>query len=183
MNATVVLMTAEEFALLPESTTPAELVKGRIAPMNRPAPRYGEICFRAGYLLGRFLEDHDLGRVVSNDSGVVTERNPDTVRGADVAYYSYARVPKGPLPRGYLPVAPDLVFEVRSPGDRWNEVHVKVGEYLKAGVTVVCVLDETDEKAHVFHADQAPRVLAAAEDLTLPGLLDAFREPVARFFA
>ena len=63
----------------------------------------------------QFCDEHNLGHVVSNDSGVVTERDPDTVRGADVAFYSYGRVPPGPFPRGYLAVAPELVFEVRSP--------------------------------------------------------------------
>ena len=89
--------------------------------MNMPRPRHGQICARIVYLLERFQEDHPLGHVVSNDCGVVTEHNPDTVRGADVAFYSYGRVPPGPLPRGYLTVVPELVFEVRSPTDRWRE--------------------------------------------------------------
>jgi hypothetical protein len=63
--------------------------------------------------LGGHLDRHDTGRLVGNDSGVVTEHEPDTVRGADVAYYSYERIPRGPLPRGrYLTVMPELVFEV-----------------------------------------------------------------------
>jgi hypothetical protein len=45
--------------------------------------------------------------VLSNDTGVVTERGPDTVRGADISFYSYARVPKGPLPDRYLGLADD----------------------------------------------------------------------------
>ena len=48
--------------------------------MNVPTPRHGEICVQISYLLRRFLEDHPLGRVVSNDSGVRTERDPDTMR-------------------------------------------------------------------------------------------------------
>jgi hypothetical protein len=44
------------------------------------------------------------------------------VRGADVAYYSYARLPKGPLSAGYGPEIPELVVEVRSENDRWPEI-------------------------------------------------------------
>ncbi len=109
------LLTAEEFLLLPDDGTPSELVRGRIVRMNMPKPRHGQVCARIVYLLERFQEDHPLGHVLSNDSGVVTERGPDTVRGADVAFYSYGRVPPGPLPRTYLTVVPELVFEVRSP--------------------------------------------------------------------
>jgi Uma2 family endonuclease len=120
--------------------------------------------------------------VVTNDSGVVTERDPDSVRGADVAFYSFALIPPGPLPRGYLSVAPELVFEVRSPGDRWSQIHAKVAEYLEAGVKVVCVLDEQTQQAHVFTADQPPRILKADEELTLPEVLGEFRVLVRRFF-
>src|SRR5262249_24724663 len=102
------LITAEEYRRLPDNGQPTELVRGRIVPLNMPTPRHGHICAETVYHLRRFLEDQDLGRVVSNDSGIVTERDPDTVRGADVAFYSYARVPKGPWPKGYLGVVPEL---------------------------------------------------------------------------
>ena len=85
------LLTAEEYGELPDNGQPTELVRGRIVPLNMPAPRHGEICVVTIYLLKRFLEDHPLGRVVSNDSGVITERDPDTVRGGDLAFYSYQR--------------------------------------------------------------------------------------------
>ena len=77
---------------------------------------------RLGESWATYAEEHDLGRVMSNDSGIITERDPDTVRGADVAYYSYARLPKGPLPAGYGPEVPELVIEVRSSGDSWREI-------------------------------------------------------------
>jgi Uma2 family endonuclease len=176
------LLTAEEYRLLPDNGQPTELVRGRVVPVNMPFPRHGQICSRLARLLGNYAEEHDLGHVICNDSGVVTERGPDTVRGPDVAFYSYTRVPRGPLPEGYLDVAPELVFEVRSPGDRWREIHIKVGEYLRAGVHTVCVLDSQTETAHLHHADQAPQTLAADQDFAVPDLLGAFRVPVRRFF-
>src|SRR5439155_1047091 len=151
-------------------------------PVNMPAPRHGEICVKVVRIVGRFLDDNDTGRLVSNDSGVVTERNPDTVRGADVAFYPYTDVPRGPLPPGYLPVAPPLVFEVRSPGDRWRDVLAKVVEYLDGGVQVVCVLDERTQTAHVFTEEDPARVLTADEELAFPELLGDFRVRVGRFF-
>src|SRR5262249_54647298 len=102
------LMTAEEYAKLPNSGSPDELVQGQVITMPPPKPRHGEICVQIAYLLRRFLDDKPIGRVLGNDSAVITERDPDTVRGADVAYYSYQRVPKGPLPNEWLSVAPEL---------------------------------------------------------------------------
>lgn len=177
------LLTAEEYFLLPDNGQPTELVRGRIVPLNMPYPRHGQICVKVIRLLGRYLDDHDIGQLIGNDSGVVTERGPDTVRGGDVEFYSYDRVPRGPLPRGYLPVVPELVFEVRSPGDRWGRIITKVGEYLEAGVTLVCVLDEQTETARVYRQAEPPeQIFAADQELTLPEVLPDFRVPVRRFF-
>ncbi|MHB1559270.1 MAG: Uma2 family endonuclease [Isosphaeraceae bacterium] len=176
------LMTAREFGRRPDPGYPEELVRGRIVAMPPPDRRHGWVCLRTGRILDTFVEEHDLGRVLSNDSGVITERNPDTVRGADVAYYSYARLPKGPLKPGYGPEVPELVIEVRSSSDSWREILEKVTEYLAAGVLKVIVLDPEKQKAHVFTTDEEPVVLGPADDLTLPGLLEGFRVSVHRFF-
>jgi Uma2 family endonuclease len=180
--ATSTLITAEQFAQRPDPGYPEELVRGRIVPMPMPKPRHGEICNKAGRILGNFAEDRDLGRVLNNDAGVITERGPDTVRGADVSFYSYVRVPKGPLPDRYLDIPPDLVVEVLSPSDRWPKVLAKVAEYLDAGTTVVVVLDDERRLAHVYRADGAPRLLAAEDELSIPDLLGDFHVLVGRFF-
>ena len=177
------LLTAEEFGLLPDDGTPKELVRGRVAPMNIPTPRHGQICAKVVRIVGNFAEEHGLGHVVGNDSGVVTARGPDTVRNADAAFYSYGRVPPGPFPRGYLAVAPELIFEVRSPTDRWRKILTKVAEYLNAGVGVVCVLDDISETAHVYTDDEPVRVLTADQVLALPGVLPDFQVEVGHFFA
>jgi Uma2 family endonuclease len=137
---------------------------------------------KISYLLCQFLERHPTGCVVSNDAGIITERDPDSVRGADIAYYSFERVPKGPLPEGLLSVAPEVVFEVLSPSDRWSDVQVKVAEYLDAGVRAVCVVDDDTRSIHVFRIDQPMRVFKTAEEFTLPDVLGEFRVMVARFF-
>jgi Uma2 family endonuclease len=176
------LLTAEEFRRLPDDGKPKELKRGRVILMNLPAPRHGEICGQVYYLLRRHFEDRPLGRVVCNDSGVVTEHDPDTVRGPDVAFYSYSRVPPGPIPPGYLAVVPELVFEVRSPTDRWGPILAKVAEYLEAGVTVVCVLDEMTEKCHVYRSDDSAEVFPPEQELTIADVLPEFRVAVRQFF-
>src|SRR5262245_60598303 len=184
MSATVAetLLTAEQYALLPDNGVPTELIRGRVVRMNMPAPRHGYYCNKVGRILGNFAEEHDLGRVMNNDSGIITDRGPDTVRGAAVCYYSYLRVPKGPLPQGYLPVVPELIFEIRSPGDRIGRIYTKIGEYLEAGVSVVCLLDTEAESLTIFRQNEELRVLTSEDELTLPEVFgDQFRVPVSRF--
>jgi Uma2 family endonuclease len=175
-------MTAEQFAQRADPGHPEELVRGRIVPMPMPKPRHGEICSQAVRLLGNWVEDHDLGRVLSNDTGVITERDPDTVRGANIPFYSYARVPKGPPPDRYLDTPPELIIEVFSPSDRWPKVLAKVAEYLNAGTTLVIVLDDQRRLAHLYRADGTTSLLGADDELTIPDLLGDFRVRVGRFF-
>jgi Uma2 family endonuclease len=176
------LITAKEFLLMDDGT-PSELVRGRIVKMNVPAPRHGHFCSRIARWLGVFAEDeNDLGRVMTNDAGVITEHDPDSVRGPDVSYYSYKRLPKGPLPEGYLDVVPDAAFEVRSPSDRWSATQAKVTELLNAGVQVVCVLDPRHESVTVWDQDGPPHTLHKGDTLTLPTVLPGFELPIARLF-
>ena len=174
------LLTAEEFARRPDPGYPEELVKGRIVTMPPPGARHGQLCAQIVFLLRLYLQDHDLGHILSNDSGTVTERGPDSVRGPDVSFYSYAKLPKGPLPDGYPAVPPDLVVEVLSPHDRWPKVLTKVTEYLNAGVAVVCVLDPERRTLHLYEGDQPPRILGGDDELTFPALLGDFRVRVGQ---
>jgi Uma2 family endonuclease len=176
------LMTAEEFGKRPDPGYPEELVQGRVVSMPPPDRKHGYVCGQAYFSLRLFVGEHDLDRVMSNDLGVITERDPDTVRGADVVYYSYARLPRGPLSTGYGPEVPELVVEVRSEGDRWLEIHEKVTEYLGAGVLIVVVLDPKTQTAHVFGADDPPRTLGSNDELVLPGVLEGFSVRVGWFF-
>jgi Uma2 family endonuclease len=181
MATVATLLTAEQFLALPDNGPPSELVRGEVVYMPPPFFPHGVVCSNVVRVVGRFLDDHDLGTLTSNDSGVITERDPDTVRGADAAFYSYQRIPKGTRPAGYPKVSPDVTFEVLSPTQRWPEVLTKVGEYLHADVRAVCVLDPDNQTAHVYRADRAPEVFQR-DELLLPEISAEFRVRVGRFF-
>jgi Uma2 family endonuclease len=179
---TPTLLTAAEFARRPDPGHPEELVRGRIVPTTTPTRRHGQICAQSVYLFRRFLEGQDLGHILSNDAGVITQRGPDTVRGADIAFYSYLRLPRGPLPNDHGAEPPELVVEVRSPSDRWPKILAKVAEYHDAGVLAVVVLDDESRTALLSMADQGPRRLGPDDELTIPEVLPGFAVAVRRFF-
>ncbi|MBM4076138.1 MAG: Uma2 family endonuclease [Planctomycetes bacterium] len=176
------LLTAEEYLKSSLDDVPTELVRGRILEMNRSYTAHGYFVARFIYILQRFLEGNDVGRIVGGDAGVITERNPDTVRGPDVAYYSYERIPRGSLPEGYWPSTPELVFEIRSPDDRWKDIMKKVGEYLSAGVVSVAVIDPQAQQIQVFSSDREATRLNADDQLTFPDTLPGFSVPVKNIF-
>jgi Uma2 family endonuclease len=103
------LLTAEEFLAKPHDGRRSELVRGRVVEMPPTNFIQGIICINIGAFLSSYVRHRDLGWVTGNDSGVITKRDPDSVRGPDVAFFSYQRVPKDSPPAGYPEVAPELV--------------------------------------------------------------------------
>ena len=175
------LITAEDYLRMPDDGRRTELRRGVIVSMNLPGFRHGEVCSNVLRLIGNYVADHRLGRTLSNDSGIITERNPDTVRGADVSYYSYQRMPKGQSPLGYAGASPEIVIEVVSPTNTRREIARKTGEYLNAGVNVVSVVDPQYQTVNLHYADRPTEKLQGDDLLTLADL-PGFSLPVSRFF-
>jgi Uma2 family endonuclease len=136
-----------------------------------------------GLAIGPQVKALKLGRLVGNDSGFVTRRNPDSVRGPDISFYGYDQFPPGPMPSRCTDTVPRLVIEVLSPSDSWSDMLEKLSEYLRAGVTIACVVDPQTETVQVFYADRAPVTLSGEDELKLPEVLGAeFSVPAKRFF-
>jgi Uma2 family endonuclease len=168
------LITIEEFAAIPSEDRQQELVKGKVVEMNLPKPKHGFICLEIGALLREFVKPRKLGRVFSNDSGVITERDPDSMRGPDVGFYSHARVPEGEVSDDYFAVVPEIAFEVVSLDDTWPRILEKVVELLDAGVTVVCVADPRNKTVQVHRSDRPTEHLRESDELSFPDILPGF---------
>lgn len=175
-------ITASEFEQL-SFERPTELIRGEIVECEMPTTRHGSVCLAIGALLWIWSRSTKLGTTFSNDSHVLTERDPDTVRGPDCAFIRYDRLPGGKLPTGVLTIPVDLAIEVLSPSDRWTEVMEKVLEYLKSGVSEVWVVDPDKRTVAIHRADQTPVYLTESDTLTRPELLPGFSCQVAEFFA
>lgn len=182
MSTVQTLLTADEYFRLPDDGRRTELVQGRIVEMSRPGGKYGRVCVRIAYFMEGYREQHDTGHVLGNDTGIITERGPDTIRGADVSWISYARLPKHLLPEGYPDTAPNLVFEVRSPNDRWRAIHEKIAEYFACGVEYVVIADPQRETVRVYTPDEPDTILRGEDLLEFPQLLPGFSLAVCRLF-
>ncbi len=130
---------------------------------------------------GVFVRQHHLGKVMAGEVGIITQRDPDTVRGADVAYVSKERLAHAKTD-GYLDVAPDLVVEVVSPHDRWTEINEKLGEYLACGVRAVWIIDPRTQRITCYQPSSAVRVYGKDNTLAEPVILPGFSVPVRELF-
>src|SRR5262249_55955041 len=122
------------------------------------------------------------GVVLGNDTGLVTETDPDTVRGVDLMVYMNPAWGKT-IPTDYLRDPPDLTVEIRSPDQSWKKILEKVTEYLEMGVRLVWIIDPQVERVHIFQPDREPQVLAADNELDGADVLPNFRCRVADLFS
>ena len=144
------LMSIAEFERIPDPPdgTRLELVHGEIVVMPSPQGKHGVYCQRIARFLGNYVEPAKLGWVTCNDSGVILERDPDTLRGPDVAFWSISRQPK--LPEKYFEIPPDIAVEVLSPSDRRKDVRDKIKDYVTNGVPLVWLVDPDTRTVTVY---------------------------------
>jgi Uma2 family endonuclease len=183
-TATKTLVTAEEFMEMDLGEGTFELVRGEIVRMPVPMPEHGRGCVNSVFVLESYGRRTGRGYVLSNDSAVQTVWGPDTVRGADVCFYSEARWPRSEVGRKVPPVPPDLVVEVYSPGNKKSKMLAKVHEYLDAGVLMVWVLHFGKRTLAIYRPDDPiPTILTEHDVLEDLPELPGFRCQVAEFFA
>ena len=182
MATTVKLITAEELSRMPEPAdgSRCELLEGELIQMTPAGARHGRTTLAVGTVLFAFVSEKGLGHVVSNDTGIFTERDPDTVLAPDLAYWSGQRLPE--LPEGYVEVPPDLAVEVVSPSDSQSYVHRKVLHYLDHGVSLVWLIDPKTRTVTVFRSRRDVCILGEAEEITGSDVLPGFSCRVGRFF-
>lgn len=168
------LLTAEEFFLLPDPVdgSQQELIRGEVITMPPPGGLHGVCCSKTDRRLGRFVEENDRGTVTCNDAGFITERNPDSVRGPDVAFWSKERLPVVPV--GYIPIAPDMLVEVLSPSNTSKQIFAKLKEYFAMGVRLVWVLAPEDRTLTIYRTPDEGRVLHETATVTGEDVLPGF---------
>ena len=173
-------MTGEELLALGD-IGPSELIDGRIVAMTPTGDEHGTIEFNLGSELRVFVRRQRLGRVTGGEVGIYTRRNPDRVRAVDIAFISTSRLAE-PV-KGYLTVAPDLVVEIMSPDDRWQDVREKLTEYFTIGVTWVWVVEPSNRKVLVFRSSTMVEECGEDETLAGEGVLAGFAVKVADLFS
>jgi Uma2 family endonuclease len=178
------LLTAIEFAHLPApgDGSRQELVRGEVVAMPPPGFIHGIVQLNIGSALKVFARQTRCGRVAT-ETAVITERDPDTVRGPDILFWSYQRLPADQTPAVYANEPADLVVEVRSPNETAGQIALKVSEYFASGVRFVWLVDPEERTVAVYHQADDAKVLQQDAIITGSDVLPGFSCPVADFFA
>jgi Uma2 family endonuclease len=174
------LITGEELAALGDIGR-TELIKGELVyfmPTGHPHSFYeGNITIA----LGVFVQKHQLGRVLPGEVGIYTHRQPDTVRGADVAFISHERLAQV-RSKSFLDVCPELLVEIMSPDDTWFKLQDKLEEYFAVGAKLIWLVDPRGQRLHVYHSMTEIKILTMQDELTGSEVLPGFRVAVAELF-
>ncbi len=151
-----------------------ELVRGELVPRDM-SNESSFIGFGFNRLIGNHIANEHLGIGFQSDCGLqIFPWDESRVRFADGAFLAAARVPEGVPGRGHLRVAPDLVFEVVSPGDVFVDGEQKIGEYLRAGVRLIWTLIPAVRVVRVDRADRTSSRLTADDTLSGEDVLPGF---------
>ena len=177
------LITAAEFARMPDPPdgSKEELVRGEIVTMPAPGFRHGRVQVNTAFVLETFVRGHPIGRITV-ESGLQTEFDPDTVRGPDVAFWNFERLPADKVPEVYPDIAADFCVDVLSPSTTRAGIQAKVREYLKRGVRMVWVVDPEDRNVTVYRRPDEGRVFWDTAALSGEDVLPDFSCPVAELF-
>ena len=172
------LLTADDLLRLYSKGVRGELIRGVLHEKMSSGVRHGKIAIRLGARMDVHVEQGRLGHVFGSDSGVLLERNPDTVREPDLAYVSAERLPLDAELDGYCPVPPDLVVEIVSPSDSEREVDDKATMWLSFGVRMALVINSETRTIRVRRPDLPTAILTIDDTLDGGEVLPGFSCPV-----
>lgn len=179
---TVTRLTAEEFEREYADADFCELERGEVVRWTAGGWGHSRIGARIAHFLSVWAEAARHGRVLIGEAGLITQREPDTVRGVDVAYFSFERLPTGAEPDGFVTVPPNLAVEIVGKGQGWGKMVEKAGEYLRMGVDRVWIVNSKTRTVHIYCADSDPQRLGEADTLSDPAFLPGFTCKVSAIF-
>jgi Uma2 family endonuclease len=173
-DMTAPLLTAEQLLHTHVPNKRTELLRGRLIVHEPPGGRHGNVIARLASRLERHTESTGAGTLFVGDTGFLLARDPDTVRGPDIALVRQDRL-SGPIPNGYLELAPDLVVEVLSHNDRPGAALAKVGDWLDAGTRLIWVIDPERRIARIYRQNGTESLVSENDALEGEEVLPGFR--------
>ena len=125
-----------------------ELREGKIIIMSPSDSVSGEIGARFSALLGTWVYNHSLGRVL--DASTSFRMPNGDLLSPDVSFVSRERLKQNP--RTFLSVIPQLIVEIKSSRDRIRELEEKIALFLSQGVQIGILIDPDTHIVSVYRS-------------------------------
>ena len=147
-------LTLEEFLKLPDLDESYELVEGEA--IKKMSPKFFHSRLTASFWSELSSWSNDSGQVAIEWSVVLQRLGKDWVPVPDLLYVSHERLAADWREDAPCPVLPELVIEIVSPDQTFNQLAQKAMDYLSAGIDRVWVVYPPMRSLTVFFADRPP---------------------------
>ncbi len=154
-----------------------ELWNGRLVEVSPSGDMHTILSTWLAYLLLGYVVERDLGDVTGEIGGF--RLSEDTVLAPDVGFIAKGRLE---LSGKFIPFAPDLAVEIRSPGDTQPEIYDKVVEYFRYGTRLVWVVYPKSKTIHVYTSAIQVSILTLDDTLDGGDVLPGFNVSVREVF-
>ena len=174
-------LTDEQFMALPEDDRLYEYIDGELIVVANSGVEHGYLALTLGYFLTGFVRNHQLG--ITCDSSTAFKMKTGNKRSPDVAFIAKERL-RGlkRLPKGFFEGAPDLVVEIISPNNTFEEIHHKLVEYFENGTRLAWVILTDEECVLVYHQPKPSKLLLLEDSLEGEAVIAGFQLPLKELF-
>jgi Uma2 family endonuclease len=173
---TTLTVTPEQFDLLCIDNPDLRLELTRNHELIVMAPTGGESGERNSDLLiqvGIWNRQSKSGRVFDSSTGYDFTAIGGGKISPDVSWVERSRL-DGVDIKGFIPVVPDFVIELRSATDRLNALKTKMLEYQRLGVQMGLLVNPQDKKVEVYRLGQELEILDAPTTVNCDDVLSGF---------
>ncbi len=185
------VMTLDEFIRRSDQEGPFEILDGEIVPKMATVMGHGNVADNLSWAFNQHIRPTALGKVYT-EAPYVLSYTQNWVKGAripDLMFVSAERL------KAYqesepewqskpLVMVPDLVVEIVSPNDTFNDIDKRVIRYLSDGVKLIWVVNPQTKTVvvHTLGSEQQQK-LSGDATLTGGGVLPDFQLKLSDLFA
>ena len=152
-----------------------ELVDGEVIVMSPSGYESDEVVARVIGKLFPHVDGNRLGRITASSAGF-TLPNSNT-RAPDVSFVTAERLRRAP--RSFAKLAPDLMFEVKSPEDTLKKLRDKIDDFLSQGTRVGILIHPEQRWVEIRRSGQNSVTLRDGDMLSIPDLLPGWEVAVS----
>jgi len=157
-------LTLEQFLSLPENDESYELIDGEA--IKKVSPKFFHSSLTTVFWAELSGWSRGIGQVSIEWSVILKRRGKDWGPVPDLLYLSYERLAADWREDAPCPVLPELVIEIVSPEQTFNQLAQKATDYLSAGVERVWVVYPPMRSITVFFCDRPPETYRGDRLLT-----------------
>ena len=161
-------MTTKEYAALPESNQPMELIYGEIVILPSPKDDHQKLSMRLSNRIFNHIDQNNLGEMRVAPTDVYLDDEEDVVVQPDIFFIARDNQQCRLEADNYWHGSPDLCVEIVSPGSGKRDRVTKFDLYEKYGVREYWIVEPEERYVVVYVLDNGTYKRQGAYDETQP---------------